>query len=385
MGTTDDEQLLQTTDEGVFGLAAVVRDFDDADLAKLRRLAEAVRTPDDAGLRAAIALAGSAAQSEFQLFPADCDFFERVHISAPTRDAALERLASSMIATVARLFVHPELQFVEMKLGLHGGNPISWTLADVDARSVTVPLPDGNERALGLLEAAQDPGFVKLDWVFADAEADRVVPVSKVIDATWETPDGSVVALDGVVDSFYQEVYLDPDSRPHVERLIDQVRPDGLEAYVAQLEGEIAKYRAPGHENYGKVAKRLYNIFRVTNRPGPAAHVRGLFDDPPARLYTVTSATHGLRQTLGRQRLDPEVVESQVRQLQEIFASCYVGDDCDELVALAGSLPTLDEAERDAAMDRLDDAAAHQVSAYFNDALSRHPEVGDYLDALAAR
>src|SRR5688500_19741321 len=101
-----DEGYLQETDEGVFGLAAVVTDFDDADLARLRRLAEAVRTPPAPDVDAATALAGSSAQSEFQLFPADCDFFERVHSRAPSREAAIDRLVETMLDTVSRLFTH---------------------------------------------------------------------------------------------------------------------------------------------------------------------------------------------------------------------------------------------------------------------------------------
>ena len=37
--------------------------------------------------------------------------------------------------------------------------------------------------------------------------------------------------------------------------------------------------------NYGKVAKRLYNIFRLTGRWQEAAFVRELFDEPAALLY----------------------------------------------------------------------------------------------------
>ena len=42
-----------------------------------------------------IPVTGSAAQSRFQLFPGDCDYFERVHIEAPTRDEC-ERLRDEL-------------------------------------------------------------------------------------------------------------------------------------------------------------------------------------------------------------------------------------------------------------------------------------------------
>lgn len=380
-----DDGILHETDEGVFGLASVIRDFDDADLARLRRLADAVRTAPADDVDAAIALAGSAAQSEFQLFPADCDFFERVHIRADSQDAALDRLVDTMLDTVSRLFTHDHLEFVEAKLGLHEGKPIDWTLHDLDARVITLRNSDGSESTIGLYEAARDPGFVKQDWFFADDERHRLIPVSKVIDATWEAPDGRIVALDGVLDSFYQEVYLDPETRPHVERLIDKVQPDGLEQYIAQLEGEVRKCMQPGKENYGKVAKRLYNIFRVTHHFDAAAHVRGLFDDPPARLYTASSSLKALTSTLGRRRLDERAVVGQIEELRDILRACYEGDDVDELVELAGRLREMERDDRAAAAARIDDSCGLQVSAYFEEALRVHDDVRAYLDELASR
>jgi hypothetical protein len=390
------DALLTQSEQGVFGLAAVLADFDDADLERLRTVAEVIRTPPRDGVRSAIALAGSAAQSRFQPYPGDCDYFERVHISAPTREAALATLVSCMVETIARAFTHERLQFTEMKLGLHdrerrrgedtlrAGSPISWRLIDVDARSMAVE-QDGGETVLELGAAAADPGFVKLDWVMADPERDRVVPVSKVIDATWETPEGAVVALDGVLDSFYQEVYLDPDSRPHVERLIEEVRPDGLGEYVAMLEREIRRYGEPDHLNYGKVAKRLYNIFRLTNRPGPAAHVRGLFDDPPARLYQVSAALYALLPALAARRLDRAVVSAQLADLEGMLRDHYSGDDRDDLIERVRALPDLAPAEREAAAEHVTERANAQVSDYFASRLREDAEVAAYLDSLERR
>jgi hypothetical protein len=390
------DEILHETEQGVYGMQGVIADFDPAQLDQLRRVAEVIRTQDVPGVRSAIALAGSAAQSRFQLFPGDCDFFERVHLHAPTRDEAIEKLAMSMIETVARAFPHPDLQFTEMLLGkhpvdgtrgdevVHKGEPVRWKLVDLDARTINIDGADGETHTVRLIENAADVGFVKLDWVFADFDKQRIVAVSKVIDATWSKPDGTIEALDGVVDSFYQEVYLDPDTRPYVERLIDELKPDGLEHYVGQLQGEIRKYMAPGHENHGKVAKRLYNIFRITNRPGPAAYLRQLFDDPPARLYQVTGALHALGGTLGTERLSDDVRDAQVAGLQDTLQDCYIGDDKDELVALVGSLPDLEDDERRAAIERISDAANEQVSDYFKAELAKNDEIQGYLAELEA-
>ena len=41
--------------------------------------------------------------------------------------------------------------------------------------------------------------------------------------------------------------------------------------------------------NYGKVAKRMYNIFRLTGRYNEAVFLRELFDEPATILYQVWS------------------------------------------------------------------------------------------------
>ena len=369
---------------GVFGLDDVVGDFDAAGVEAVREIAGMIRTTPRDDVRSAMALAGSAAQSKFQLFPGDCDFFERVHITAPAREDAVALLATTMIESVARTFTNPRLQFVEMKLGLYpaaysrdeapvsAGSPISWGLAEMDVRVIRVVDATGESHRLRMHEVALDPGFVKLDWVFADRERNRVVPVSKVIDATWEAPDGSIVALDGVLDSFYQEVYLDPDSQVEVERLVQHVSPDGLENYLQQIMGEIAKYSSEGHENYGKVAKRLYNITRILRRDEDASYLRQLFDDPPARLYQVGGTMHALSEAIQADRLDRETIVAQLAALEGTLADCYTGADRDEILDLVRRLPELDEDELVAAADRIASASNSQVSAYFREKIDEN-------------
>jgi len=379
---------------GVFGLDDVVGDFDAAGVEALREIADMIRTQAREGVRSAVALAGSAAQSKFQLFPGDCDFFERVHITAPTREDAIQVLSATMIESVARTFTNPSLQFVEMKLGLYPGpysrdeepvsqgSPISWGLTDIDARVVRVVDATGETHRLRMHEVATDPGFVKLDWVFAARAKDRVVPVSKVIDATWEAPDGSVIALDGVLDSFYQEVYLDPDSQVDVERLVQHVSPDGLENYLDQIAGEIARYSAVGHENYGKVAKRLYNITRILRRDADASYLRQLFDDPPARLYQVGGTMHALSQAIRADRLDRETIVAQLAALEGTISDCYEGADRDEIVALVRRLPEMDEDELLAASERIAAASNTQVSDYFQQKIGESPGLKSVYDLV---
>ncbi len=380
---------------GVFGLDDVVGDFDASGVEAVREIATMIRTQPREGIRAAMALAGSAAQSKFQLFPGDCDFFERVHIVAPTREDAVQTLASTMVESVALTFTNPHLQFVEMKLGLFpapysrdeqpvgAGSPISWGLAEVDARVVRVVDATGESHRLRMHEVALDPGFVKLDWVYADRDRRRVVPVSKVIDATWEAPDGTIVALDGVLDSFYQEVYLDPDSQVDVEKLVQHVSPDGLEKYLQQIAGEVAKYSDAAHENYGKVAKRLYNICRLLRRDADAGYLRQLFDDPPARLYQVGGTMHALSAAIRADRLERDTIVAQLAALEGTIADCYSGEDREEILALVRRLPEMDDDdELIAAADRIAEVSNQQVSSYFREKIAESSGLQSVYDLV---
>ena len=175
------------------------------------------------------------------------------------------------------------------------------------------------------------------------------------------------MALDGVLDSFYQEIYLDPESQVDVERLVQHVSPDGLENYLEQIMGEIAKYSGEGHENYGKVAKRLYNITRILRRDEDASYLRSLFDDPPARLYQVGGTMHALSEAIRADRLDRETIVAQLAALEGTIADCYTGADRDEILELVRRLPEMDEDELIAASDRIASASNTQVSDYFKE------------------
>jgi hypothetical protein len=109
-----------------------------------------------------------------------------------------------------------------------------------------------------------------------------------MLDATWEAPDGSITPLDGYLDPYFQEIYLEADSIPVFTKLAKEVDSNALDEYVDQLEGEVRKYvhKSP---NFGKAAKRMYNIFRLTGRYEEAAFLRELFDEPATVLYQVWS------------------------------------------------------------------------------------------------
>jgi hypothetical protein len=151
-------------------------------------------------------------------------------------------------------------------------------------------LQDAEEKPITLTweQAAQDPGWCKLDWVVADLVRKQVVNASNMLDATWEAPDGAITPLDGYLDPYFQEVYLESESIPLFTKLAKQVDGNALDHYVSQLEKETHKYIAKD-PNFGKAAKRMYNIFRLTGRYEEAAFLRELFDEPATVLYQVWS------------------------------------------------------------------------------------------------
>ena len=76
------------------------------------------------------------------------------------------------------------------------------------------------------------------------------------------------------------------NSIPIFSKLAQHVSANALDEYVAQLENEVNKYLTKDI-NYGKAAKRMYNVFRLTGRYEEAAFVRELFDEPTSMLYQV--------------------------------------------------------------------------------------------------
>ena len=79
---------------GVYGHRITMADLDGAGLDRFRRMAAIVGFEDRPPyVLTALALSGSAAQARIHRFPADADFFERIHILADTREAACGVLA----------------------------------------------------------------------------------------------------------------------------------------------------------------------------------------------------------------------------------------------------------------------------------------------------
>jgi hypothetical protein len=283
---------------GVFGHKVSMLDFTPGELERFRAIGRLVEIVDEPGVETALALSGSAAQSKIQTYPGDCDYFERVNLLAPTREAACAVLARVLRQKALASRRGPGYQLIEVKFGSYpedllrgeslkrAGAPISWTPDEIEAGYLELSRPDGSPVRLTWDRAAEQPGWCKLDWVVADSERSQVANASNMLDVTWEAPDGAITPLDGYLDPYFQEVYLEAESVPIFSKLARHVSADALDEYVAQLEEEVAKYVGQD-PNFGKAAKRMYNIFRLTGRYEEAAYLRELFDEPATVLYQV--------------------------------------------------------------------------------------------------
>jgi hypothetical protein len=292
-----------TIDEktGVYGHEINMIDFDSNDLDRYKRIADIVGLPDTKGVvETAISLSGSAAQGKIQRYPGDLDYFERVNILAPTREAACKIIGEVMRKKALDKFYSPTYQLIEVKWGtfksefkkkgkaIKAGSPISWDAEEVKQGFMMLEDEKANPVKLDWSYGEKDPAWCKQDWLIAEPDKGRVVNVSNMLDVTWEAPDGKIIPLDGQLDPYFQEVYLEAGSIPLFTKLRQNLTPDHLEKYVKALEGQVIYYSKEGpQQNFGKVAKRLYNIFRLTGAHKEAMFIRELFDEPASALYQV--------------------------------------------------------------------------------------------------
>ncbi|MBM3151289.1 MAG: hypothetical protein FJZ96_03650 [Chloroflexi bacterium] len=295
------EEIVMDERTGVFGHRVSMLDFSPADLEHFRRVGRLVEFKDVPGVvETALALSGSSAQSKIQAYPGDADYFERINIKAESRAAACKILADTMRKKALDTLKGTNYQLIEVKYGSYPcdlvkegkpvakGSPAAWSAAEVQAGQIDAFTPEGKALSIKWDDLASDPGWCKLDWVVADPARGQLANASNMLDVTWEAPDGSITPLDGYLDPYFQEVYLEAESVPIFSKLAQHVSADAMDEYIHQLEKEVNKYLTRD-VNYGKAAKRMYNIFRLTGRYEEAAFIRELFDEPASMLYQVWS------------------------------------------------------------------------------------------------
>jgi len=387
-------------DTGVYGHRVTMADHDPAEMARFRRLAEIVgfedRPPD---VMTALALSGSAAQGRIHRFPADADFFERVHIRADTREEACRILADVIREKALSTLRGQGHRLQEVKFGnwpvdasvegagVKRGKAVSWTPAQVEAGFIEFRDADGAEGRLRWEDAAADPGWCKLDWVISDPGR-SLANVSNVLDPTWEAQDGTITPLDGYLDPYFQEVYLEADSIPLFSKLVKEMGADAVAEYVERLNGEVYKYTVT-EQNYGKAVRRLYNIFRLTGRYAEAAYIRELFDEPVTALYQVSALLRTLDEAADAH--DSFRADTMVAQVDQLIMSAIAAlegraeaEMVRRLLRLRDALGTRAGPSARDDITGMQEDAMYVVNEYFERVLTSVPSIKAYLESVAA-
>jgi hypothetical protein len=378
---TPDEFAI-AVEEGIGGHELALIDFDPTDVEHLRRIGRLIRAPALLGVSSALAISGSTAQGRIHPFPADVDFFERVHIVAPDEAEARLRLAQLVRANATEI---DALSLDEVIFGVAADRTrLRWTPDDVDAGRLTLRGTDAADGSVTWEDAAADPGFVKIDWLMNDPAGGGLGWVTKVIDATWQTPDGPILSLDERIDADYQQVYLDTADARLAARLTSSLREADRAWYISQLELEVHHHCLSRPPNYGKVARRLYNLCRLTGRYVEALYLRGLFAGAAARLY---QAHPRLRLIVIQSRRDPSGAHVSLAALIDDLAGVLPPDPSLSDVVAACRAALLDPIAADflAATSQLDLALAESASHAFALRLHAFRPVSDLLASLGVR
>ena len=145
--------------------------------------------------------------------------------------------------------------------------------------------------------------------------------------------------------------------------------------------------------NYGKAAKRMYNVFRLTGRHLDAAYLRELFDEPTTMLYQVWSLITTLENaSQPGSTISTETGQAQTDELVLTVVKALDGVQETELVgALLKLRVALDETndggvEAEAGAVDIESAkvqVVNLINTFFRDRLTAVPSIKDYMDSLA--
>jgi hypothetical protein len=394
------DEVVVDTRSGVFGNKISMLDFSPENLAYFRKIGKLIEFEDQPGVvETALALSGSAAQSKIQTYPGDCDYFERVNIKAGTRAESCRILAEIMRAKAISTEKGPTYQLIEVKFGSYpcdvvrkdsqkkAGTPIAWVPEEIRAGRFEAFKPDGSATEIRWDDVAGEPGWCKLDWVIVDPVRGTLANASNMLDVTWEAPDGSITPLDGYLDPYFQEVYLDAGSVPIFSKLAQHVSANAIDDYVSALEHEVNKYLTKDI-NYGKAAKRMYNIFRLTGRYGEAAFIRELFDEPASMLYQVWSLIRTIDDCCNPSSpITAEQMLVQTDQLIMAVIKALEGDQEAEIVRLLLQLrDALSRQQTNQNLTRPAEAARAEVinvvNNFFYEKLTGIPEIKVYMEGF---
>ncbi len=398
-----DDSIQVSTRTGVFGHKISMLDFSEKELEYFKRIGRIVEFDDIPGeVETALALSGSSAQSKIQSYPGDCDYFERINIIAPTRGKACKILANIMREKALNSLHGDNHQLIEVKFGnwpedmvvgnksFKAGSPLAWRPDQIMAGKIEGFRTDGSAISVSWESVCHEPGWCKLDWVVADPIRKVLANASNMLDVTWEAPDGSISPLDGYLDPYFQEIYLDATSVPIFSKLAQHVSANALDDYVAALEHEVKKYLTKD-VNYGKVAKRMYNIFRLTGRYEEASFLRELFDEPATVLYQIWSFIRTIddASTPGSSITREQLVQSTDNLIREVIKALEGVEESEIVDHLQKLRDALSNPVGKEILTREAEAARamviNVVNNFFYDRLVALPTIKDYMDEVRVK
>jgi hypothetical protein len=141
--------------------------------------------------------------------------------------------------------------------------------------------------------------------------------------------------------------------------------------------------------NYGKAAKRMYNIFRLTGRYQEAAYLRELFDEPATVLYQVWSLIRTIDDTFSPGGTIPlETLLAQSDKVLLTVVEVLEGEKETEIVRILLRLrDILSKEQRGRELSPQAEAARAEiinlVNNFFYEKLTGIPQIKAYMDDLA--
>ncbi|MGB2911442.1 MAG: hypothetical protein WBB55_12740 [Anaerolineales bacterium] len=160
-----------------------------------------------------------------------------------------------------------------------------------------------------------------------------------------------------------------------------------MDDYVNQLENEVKKYVIKD-PNYGKAAKRMYNIFRLTGKYPEAAYIRELFDEPTTILYQVGALIRTVDESFQPgSKIDIDTITSQMDELILAVVGATEGEKESEIVRLLLRLKGFltQDAKRGQLSPQASAARAeviNLVNNFFYEKLTGVPSIKEYIDNL---
>ncbi len=178
-------------------------------------------------------------------------------------------------------------------------------------------------------------------------------------------------------------------ARPLFDRIVKDLSADAVDEYVKQLEHEVWKYSVKD-PNWGKVARRLYNIFRLSSHYPEAAYIRELFDEPTTALYQVAALIRTLDEAAEEgSPFDREVMVEQADKLIMSAISALEGPEEAEVVAqllrFRDVLSGRTQGDRSVEVNALHSETMTTVNEYFKRRLYAVPGIASYLDEIALK